>query len=1265
MRAEHTGFAVDPAVAARQPAPRAGLLICTLLVFAACPVSAADTAGDIQALELAVSDHPRQAVKLGEERMRATRAQRDKAFQLQTWRLLAMAHDEIEDNASLRKDTEHGLALARELDDTEAICQFLGFDAFLATNDGSYGRAATLYIEAIDYAEKNLYPRCRAKLVLGKADMLLQLGYVSDALSLAQQAYAYFEAQKDKLSMVSALTTMAGADIGDPGDPKSRNNSVNYYQRALALLDPRTNRFELATTYHNLGVAYARIKEYGKARDYLEKSMVIARELGDPVSEAFLYYRLGLLARDEGRNAQALADFDRAFPVLEKTDNVRMQFLVQVARTRALAQLGRKRDSLDALAIAQAFALKLKSPRTDIAYYTASAEIYAKFGDYQKAYQEVNELRAAETHRAELANSALTNELQTRFDARQKDAENNLLRAQAQGSEARRLALVLALILSLMLLGGLGFILMRNMRKSQRLANLAMRDDLTDLPNRRSILEFAQMQFRRRRASDEDVCVALIDIDHFKTINDDFGHDRGDAVLVAFADTCQQQLRSNDCIGRFGGEEFLLVMPGSGAAQIPGLFERLRSAVKRIRVQGVPASRLLTFSMGAAVLDPKLDTLDTLIKRADEALYRAKQSGRDRVEMSEASVARTEKASDLPVRKTAWVSLPEHQALLKYEAILNNASVGIAFTRERVFQHANPAFEDMFGWPRGGMVGQPGIAVWGSQQEYEEMGRAVGPFLSQGKSIALERKMMRRNGELFWCRIQARPVDLADPGQGGTIWILEDETERRSALERLQQLNEELERRVRARTDELMAANTRLTTEVHERQHAQDRASHLALHDVLTGLPNRRLLLDRLALALAQARREGWSVALMVIDLDRFKTINDSLGHAAGDEVLREMARRLREGLRDSDTTARVGGDEFVVLLPHVPSPEAVPAMATKIMTELGEPWHIGGQELRVTSSIGISIFPSDGDDAHELLGHAAAAMHHAKETGRRSYQFYAANLGESARTRLRLENDLHHAQADGQLLLYLQPRIELAHGTVCGYEALLRWNHPLDGIIEPNQFIPIAEDNGLIVPIGGWVIGEACGLIRRWRDAGLPVHPISVNLSVRQLFDTAFPEKVARALTAAGVEPALLEMEITESTLMENTEETISTFAALRALGVKLSIDDFGTGFSSLAYLKRFHVHNLKIDQSFVRDIGRDPDDDAIVLAIVTLAHSLQLRVIAEGVETDAQRQFLADCGCAEAQGFLFGRPRPANELDAPDVIKGTSDQVLREPRF
>ncbi|MHB8724058.1 MAG: sensor domain-containing protein [Casimicrobiaceae bacterium] len=586
--------------------------------------------------------------------------------------------------------------------------------------------------------------------------------------------------------------------------------------------------------------------------------------------------------------------------------------------------------------------------------------------------------------------------------------------------------------------------------------------------------------------------------------------------------------------------------------------------------------------------------------------------------------------------------------LLKYEAILNNASVGISFTRDRVFQHANPAFEEMFGWPPGGLNGQSGIVVWGSEEEYQELGRAVGPILSQGKSVELERKMKRRDGTLFWCRLQARPIDPVNPVAGGTIWIIEDITERRHAVERLRQLNEELEQRVRERTQELAAANTKLKSEINERRQAEGRARHLSLHDALTGLPNRRLLHDRLAQLLAQARREGWSVAVMFIDLDRFKTINDSFGHATGDAVLREMAARLTESLRESDTVSRVGGDEFVLVLPHIQAISVVSEIASKLMAKLSVPCTVGGRELHVTTSIGISIFPDDGDDAHRLLSHADAAMYHAKETGRRNYRFYTSTISETAQTRLGLENDLHHALERSEFVLHFQPRVYMASRAICGAEALLRWNHPQSGLIGPGEFIPVAEESGLIIPIGEWVIGEACRQMKCWQDAGLPVHPVSVNLSARQFSDGTLTQRVADALAKTGLQPALLELEITESTLMENTDETLRQFAGLKRLGVKLAIDDFGTGFSSLAYLKRFHVDILKIDQSFVRDISTDPDDAAIVRAIISLAKSLQLRVVAEGVETREQVEFLTACGCQEAQGFFFGRPCPAEELEA-----------------
>ena len=608
--------------------------------------------------------------------------------------------------------------------------------------------------------------------------------------------------------------------------------------------------------------------------------------------------------------------------------------------------------------------------------------------------------------------------------------------------------------------------------------------------------------------------------------------------------------------------------------------------------------------------------------------------------------------SALPVSAPAGNHVAEFETLLKYEAILNNASVGIAFTKDRAFQHANRAFEELFAWPAGGLVGQSGMAVWGSPEEYAEVGGVVGPVLARGESVELERRMKRRDGSLFWCRLQARPVDLTSPMTGGTIWIIEDVTERRNAVEHLRQLNEELEQRVLARTEELARANSQLKQEVDERLQAEERARYLSLHDVLTGLPNRRLLQDRLAQSISQARREGWQVAVMFVDLDRFKNVNDTLGHAVGDDVLREMAKRLISSLRESDTVSRVGGDEFVIVLPHTQVETDIAPIAANLMAQISEPCIVGDCELRVTPSIGVSIFPDDSEDPVKLLSFADAAMYHAKANGRRNVQFYTKAMSAVLQARLRLENDLQQAVGQHELELYYQPRIDFKSATVVGYEALLRWNHPVEGLIEPAVFIPIAEDSGLIIPIGEWVIREACSQMRRWREAGFAVQSISVNLSARQFFDDKLPQRVQQALEESGLMPAQLELEITESILMANTEETMNLFAQLKRLGVKLSIDDFGTGFSSLAYLKRFHVDNLKIDHSFVRDLSTDPEDAAIVQAIVNLAQSLQLRVIAEGVETREQLDFLASCGCQEAQGYYFARPLPA----AAVMLRGSS---------
>lgn len=747
---------------------------------------------ELRTMEAAVSDHPRAAILEAQEWEKTGRTNGDKNLQLKALRQLAMANEQVEEVAAMRDAAQRGLPLARDLENPVAECEFLGALAYVANSEGRYTDAITRYDDALAYAEQKNLQGSRARLMAGKAGLYVGLGRGSEALTLLQEAYTHFEANGDTLWKVAVLSQMAGVDRGDPKDPQINRKAVELYLQALALISPEKSRFDTSTLYHNLGVAYYTLKEYARAREYIEKSLVIATDLGEPVSVAYLRYRLGQLAREEKRYDDALKYFGLALPEFEKIANLNMQLNAQMSRARTFAAQGNRRESLDTLKLAGALNEKLKTPNATVSYLDASAEVYSLLGDYEKAYRQASALREAERARVEAANAERTAELETRFDLRQKEGENNLLRARARESEARRLALVLALILCFLLVAGLAYILLRSSRRSRRLANLAMKDDLTELPNRRAILEYGHLQFRGRRDSDVGICIALIDIDHFKAINDDFGHDRGDAVLIAFARACQQQLRSNDRIGRFGGEEFLLVMPGATIEQVAGLFERLRHAASHIHVEGLPLSRRITFSLGAAAAESPADTLEVLIKRADEALYRAKQGGRDRYEIGQDVVSGVKSAAPLPAPASTWVASVEHQALLKYEAIMSNASVGIAFTRDRVIQHANRVFEQMYDWPPGGMVGQPGSVVWGSQEEYEAFGREVGPQLAAGKPITIERQMKRRDGALFWCRIQARPVDASNPTSGGTIWIIEDETERRRAEEKMLELQEQL-----------------------------------------------------------------------------------------------------------------------------------------------------------------------------------------------------------------------------------------------------------------------------------------------------------------------------------------------------------------------------------------------------------------------------------------------------------------------------------------
>jgi diguanylate cyclase (GGDEF)-like protein len=436
-----------------------------------------------------------------------------------------------------------------------------------------------------------------------------------------------------------------------------------------------------------------------------------------------------------------------------------------------------------------------------------------------------------------------------------------------------------------------------------------------------------------------------------------------------------------------------------------------------------------------------------------------------------------------------------------------------------------------------------------------------------------------------------------------------------------------------------------ILTNLSSSKDAEEKIRVLSNYDTLTQLPNRVLLQDRARVALAAAQRSQTQVALMYVDLDRFKNINDSLGHAIGDRFLLEIATRLSTHLHPDDTVCRPGGDEFICLLPNTDYQGAA-HVAQRILAIVAEPLLIDGQRLSLTASIGIALFPDNGTDLARLSQCADSALFRAKAQGRNSFQFFAQQMHERANEVLRIENDLYRALENKELLLYYQPQVDAVSLKIVGVEALVRWQHPEWGMVMPGRFIPVAEESGQIRELGNWVMYRAMQQNADWKAAGLPIVPVAINLSAVQFKDAALCDLVVDAMRVSGLDPAMVELEFTESIVMDDSTFTIDMVARLHALGIALSIDDFGTGYSSLSYLKRFKIDKLKIDQSFVRDIQLDPDNEAIVIAIIGLARSLSFRTIAEGVETQAQLDFLRAHQCDEIQGYFYSKPVPAEEF-------------------
>jgi diguanylate cyclase (GGDEF)-like protein len=427
---------------------------------------------------------------------------------------------------------------------------------------------------------------------------------------------------------------------------------------------------------------------------------------------------------------------------------------------------------------------------------------------------------------------------------------------------------------------------------------------------------------------------------------------------------------------------------------------------------------------------------------------------------------------------------------------------------------------------------------------------------------------------------------------------------------------------------------------------AEAKLHHMAHHDMLTGLSNRVSLKDRLGHALALARRESTRVALLFIDLDRFKSINDTLGHHVGDELLIAVSQRLRQCVRESDLVARLGGDEFVVMLPNLDQSASVASVAEKIVGSVGEPYPIGAHTLYTTPSVGIAIYPEDGTDGESLMRNADAAMYHAKSAGRNNFQFFDAKMNAAAVERLNIEHALRHALSREEFRLYFQPVIDIRTGRVASVEALVRWQHPERGLLAPGFFIGVAEETGLIQPIGDWVLWAACRQLAELRDAGIQDVKMAINISAVQMRNGNLPVLAQGIMDVYSLYEGDLIFEITESIAMEQPQETVRILEQLSKLGIQLALDDFGTGYSSLSYLKLFALDTLKLDRSFVEEIGVNADGEIICDATIGLAHSLRLRLVAEGVETQAQLDYLQARGCHFVQGYLFSRPLPADQI-------------------
>ncbi|MBT8443892.1 MAG: diguanylate cyclase [Gammaproteobacteria bacterium] len=692
-------------------------------------------------------------------------------------------------------------------------------------------------------------------------------------------------------------------------------------------------------------------------------------------------------------------------------------------------------------------------------------------------------------------------------------------------------------------------------RKNRELTYLATRDPLTNCLNRRAYFELMDKAIDNALRGQESLCCMMLNIDHFKAINDKHGHDVGDKVIAYVADIMASSCRETDLICRYGGEEFCITLPGLSIDESVAVAERIRHHVSELSKTRIDSALKVTISVGVAELAAAGGCGKTLVKEADMALYTAKDSGRNRV--------------------IRWDAAQMTMSMRRIEAEPESAA------------------------------GTTGMMV-----------------LANGRQ------------------------DATIPADQRTINVVKILQQRIADLETI--LEEQ-------------------ALEAHK-EHGYDR---------LTGLPNRLLFFDRVSQSIARAARTGQAVAILYLDVDLFRRVNDAFGPAVGDRLLREVADRISGVLRASDSVAvlgehadsagicRLSNDEFAIELADIDAPDTVTWIVRRIFSSLEKPLRVDDNDIYVTCSIGIGVFPGDANDSETLIGNARIARQHARDKlGRNSYAFYASDMNDHSMGQMKLEADLRRAIENNEFILHYQPKLDVSSGEVVSMEALVRWHHPEMGMVPPDSFIPLAEQTGLINPIGQWVLKEACEQTRRWMEAGIGPRCVAVNLSAVQLRTANVTRRILSTIANAGLRTHHIELEITETALMQDIEASSNSLRELHSRGLHLAVDDFGTGYSSLSYLKRFSVDTLKIDRSFVRDIVTNPDDRTVVSAIIAMAHRLGIRVVAEGVETEAQLGYLSTLNCDQVQGYFIARPMAAKDagdwlraVHAKGPIPGTSD--------